>query len=278
MPPGGRGRGHYSNKVWTKESGTKGGLPPTERQTLPPAPTPASRNGVKKESSSGVDEDDDPFKPPEKYRVDDSKDKAESTAGSKESAKATAEDSNKIKFNLTKPSAPSRVQPNTDLLQSSRAGARPTETASARPSVFEDTKPVQHTSGSRAPDRADAVRPTPRDKPTPAKLPDPTPKKKYKTVLIRKPIPRPDLADKEHRKSQAVFYRAGENESVIGTGTYGKVYKSTNVYTAEVVALKRIRTEGERDGVSFPKVICRISLISHSFPSPPFVRSRSCSP
>ncbi|KAL9076689.1 MAG: hypothetical protein Q9157_003579, partial [Trypethelium eluteriae] len=45
------------------------------------------------------------------------------------------------------------------------------------------------------------------------------------------------------------------NESVIGSGTYGKVYKAVHVYTKEKVALKKIRMEGERDG--FPVTAIR---------------------
>ena len=55
--------------------------------------------------------------------------------------------------------------------------------------------------------------------------------------------------------SESVFYRKPGNESVIGSGTYGKVFKGLNVYTKGLVALKRIRMEGERDG--FPVTAVR---------------------
>lgn len=45
--------------------------------------------------------------------------------------------------------------------------------------------------------------------------------------------------------------------SMVGEGTYGKVYKASNNLTKELVALKRIRMEGERDGVC-----CMAFLIS----------------
>ncbi|KAI8659565.1 Protein kinase domain-containing protein [Fusarium sp. Ph1] len=72
--------------------------------------------------------------------------------------------------------------------------------------------------------------------------------------IMKRPKPRPtlpaDLAD-----SDSVFFRKPGNESVVGSGTYGKVFKGLNVYTKNLVALKRIRMEGERDG--FPVTAVR---------------------
>ena len=44
--------------------------------------------------------------------------------------------------------------------------------------------------------------------------------------------------------SGSIYERIGQ----VGEGTYGKVYKARNVLTSELVALKRIRMEQERDG------------------------------
>ena len=74
-------------------------------------------------------------------------------------------------------------------------------------------------------------------------------KKMMKRPKIR-PTLSPDLA-----ASESVFYRKPGNESVVGSGTYGKVFKGLNVYTKGLVALKRIRMEGERDG--FPVTAVR---------------------
>lgn len=72
--------------------------------------------------------------------------------------------------------------------------------------------------------------------------------------ILKRPKPRPtlpaDLVD-----SESVFFRKPGNESVVGSGTYGKVFKGLNVYTKGLVALKRIRMEGERDG--FPVTAVR---------------------
>lgn len=71
---------------------------------------------------------------------------------------------------------------------------------------------------------------------------------------MKRPKPRPtlpaDLVD-----SESVFFRKPGNESVVGSGTYGKVFKGLNVYTKGMVALKKIRMEGERDG--FPVTAVR---------------------
>ena len=47
-------------------------------------------------------------------------------------------------------------------------------------------------------------------------------------------------------KGASMFERLGQ----VGEGTYGKVYKARNTLTGELVALKKIRMEAERDGVS----------------------------
>lgn len=71
---------------------------------------------------------------------------------------------------------------------------------------------------------------------------------------LKRPKPRPTLPA-ELAASESVFHRKPGNESVVGSGTYGKVFKGLNVYTKGLVALKRIRMEGERDG--FPVTAVR---------------------
>jgi CTD kinase subunit alpha len=73
--------------------------------------------------------------------------------------------------------------------------------------------------------------------------------------------PRPTLPP-EMEASDSIYYRKPGNESVIGAGTYGKVFKAIHVYTKDEVALKKIRMEGERDG--FPITAVReIRLLQH---------------
>ncbi|KAI1753367.1 kinase-like domain-containing protein [Xylaria castorea] len=78
----------------------------------------------------------------------------------------------------------------------------------------------------------------------------------------RKLKPKPPL-DPELAKSISVYFRKPGNESVIGSGTYGKVFKGRHVYTKKLVALKRIRMEGERDG--FPVTAMREVKLLQSF-------------
>ena len=66
--------------------------------------------------------------------------------------------------------------------------------------------------------------------------------------VLKRIKPRPTLPP-EFATSDSVYYRRPGNESVVGSGTYGKVFKAIHVYTKNMVALKKIRMEGERDGV-----------------------------
>ena len=81
------------------------------------------------------------------------------------------------------------------------------------------------------------------------------PTRKSATPLVRKETVRkkrikakPTLSE-DFALSDSVYYRKTGNESVVGSGTYGKVYKAIHVYSGRMVALKKIRMEGERDGV-----------------------------
>ncbi|CAI4213929.1 unnamed protein product [Parascedosporium putredinis] len=74
--------------------------------------------------------------------------------------------------------------------------------------------------------------------------------KKIEKRLIVRPKLEPTLA-----ASKSVFFRKPGNESVVGSGTYGKVFKGLHVYTNGSVALKRIRMEGEQNG--FPVTAVR---------------------
>lgn len=72
--------------------------------------------------------------------------------------------------------------------------------------------------------------------------------------IMKRLKPRPTLSA-ELAESVSVYYRKPGNESVVGSGTYGKVFKAIHVYTKELAALKKIRMEGEKDG--FPVTAVR---------------------
>lgn len=88
--------------------------------------------------------------------------------------------------------------------------------------------------------------------------------KKIRRKLKPKPRLEPELA-----RSASVYFRKPGNESVVGSGTYGKVFKGKHVYTKKLVALKRIRMEGERDG--FPVTALREIKLLQSLRHPNIV-------
>ncbi|KAJ4293673.1 serine/threonine protein kinase, CMGC, CDC2/CDK sub [Kalmusia sp. IMI 367209] len=85
-------------------------------------------------------------------------------------------------------------------------------------------------------------------------LPEKPEKPKTKMIKRTRIKPRPTLTP-DFAASESVYYRKPGNESVVGSGTYGKVFKGVHVYTKDMVALKKIRMEGERDG--FPVTAIR---------------------
>lgn len=99
------------------------------------------------------------------------------------------------------------------------------------------------------------------------------PEGKPEMIIVKKKmtriLPRPTLSE-EHTNSNSVYFRKPGNESVIGAGTYGKVFKAMHVYTKEEVALKKIRMEGERDG--FPVTAVREVKLLQSLHHPNVVR------
>ncbi|KAK1776861.1 protein kinase [Copromyces sp. CBS 386.78] len=119
----------------------------------------------------------------------------------------------------------------------------PTEPASARARHNDRRGQDQHRP-------IDSHRPVDSHRPAEPQKPRTRIVKRIVKKLKEKPALPPDLA-----KSKSVYHRKPGNESVIGSGTYGKVFKALNVYTKKQVALKRIRMEGERDG--FPVTAVR---------------------
>ena len=81
-----------------------------------------------------------------------------------------------------------------------------------------------------------------------------SPEPKMEKRIMKRQKPRPTLTA-DFAASDSVYYRKPGNESVVGSGTYGKVFKAIHVYTKNLVALKKIRMEGERDG--FPVTAVR---------------------
>lgn len=88
-----------------------------------------------------------------------------------------------------------------------------------------------------------------------------SPERKKPKQILKRIKPRPTISE-EFAQSDSVYYRKPGNESVVGAGTYGKVFKAIHIYTQNKVALKKIRMEGEKDG--FPITAVReIRLLQH---------------
>ncbi|KXJ92668.1 kinase-like domain-containing protein [Microdochium bolleyi] len=116
---------------------------------------------------------------------------------------------------------------------------------------FERDRHREREQEQRVLDRSrEAPRDAPRGPAASRPLPPPQPERPRTRIvkrIERKLKPKPQLPE-ELRSSWSIFFRKQGNESVIGAGTYGKVYKGVHVYTKKMVALKKIRMEGERDG------------------------------
>ncbi|RFU35251.1 hypothetical protein B7463_g1082, partial [Scytalidium lignicola] len=93
----------------------------------------------------------------------------------------------------------------------------------------------------------------------------PAPATRKVKQIRKRPKPRPILP-LEFKSSDSVYFRKPGNESVVGSGTYGKVFKAIHVYTKNLVALKKIRMEGERDGfpVTAVREIKLLQSLKHS--------------
>lgn len=106
--------------------------------------------------------------------------------------------------------------------------------------------------------------PSDRRLPEPPRHPDPAPRTRKVKKLVKRLKEKPTLPP-DHAVSKSVFFRKPGNESVVGSGTYGKVFKGLNVYTKKLVALKKIRMEGEKDGfpVTAVREIKLLSSLSH---------------
>ncbi len=213
-----------------------------------------------------MEDSENPFRPSKELQVEDSS-KSEKT---KEEAMAPpsrppptgpqSQTPNKFSFSMKNASKPSVAAPRPEISSKFNAAPPPREPAAQKaPQKPPPTRPERDRGSfpKNAPTEPASARARPNDRrppPDQPRQPDPTPKtRKVRKTLKRlkeKPKLPVDLA-----KSKSVFFRKPGNESVIGSGTYGKVFKGLNVYTKKLVALKRIRMEGERDG--FPVTAVR---------------------
>jgi CTD kinase subunit alpha len=284
-----RGRGHFQNLHWNANSSNnnQGGAgrgqtqsgSATPQHASPQAPPPPPPPDTE-EPKTPIDEDEDLFRPSKDLQVEDTSKKTmdEEAMPPPGRAPPTGPQANKFSFAFkasSKPAAtpkpeisqkltvaaPFREPPKSSQASPPRQSASrpiPTEPASSRarsdyrdsrgPRDFRDNRDSREPRESRLPA-------PPREPPAPRKI----------KKIMRRQKPRPTLPT-EFAKSDSVYFRKPGNESVVGSGTYGKVFKAIHVYTKKLVALKKIRMEGERDG--FPVTAVREIKLLQSLKHP----------
>ncbi|KAK3717466.1 serine/threonine protein kinase, CMGC, CDC2/CDK sub [Vermiconidia calcicola] len=254
------GRGHFANLSWTPNEGVKGGnlVQPgdkekdkddsatSSRKSQPPPPPPAD-----------PEDDDNPFRPPADLRAEDESarkkrkvsdpDKATPTLGSAalktEAGKKNETESAKNKISFS-------IKGRASLAAAEKAAVPSTPKPQTSPEMPKKAPmPVSPLVQNTVPKSSNYVGNTRIE----SRKSSPPPSKK-KTIRKKRLKARPELSE-EFAQSDSVYFRKTGNESVVGSGTYGKVYKAVHVYTGGMVALKKIRMEGERDG--FPVTAIR---------------------
>jgi len=292
--PRGRG-GHFQNLQWTASGGSRGrgsndqsqighSQSPPRQQQPPPFVQP----------NTLPDEDDNPFRPSKDLQVEDqsARDNGVSTNGKKmpppsrqSSGGPPAKDGSKFSFAFKAKAAPpiatkpvpdlaqkmkdpprrenlldsskskpvpplfskdvlaSRTQPRVDRRDDRRDRDYRDEYSSRADRDYHDQRRSDH----RGEHRPERVQKRERER-------ERSPQPKTEKKMMKRLKPRPTLSA-DFAESTSVYYRKPGNESVVGSGTYGKVFKAIHVYTKELAALKKIRMDGEKDG--FPVTAIR---------------------
>nr|POE72826.1 ctd kinase subunit alpha [Quercus suber] len=259
----GRGRGHFANLSWTPGEGIRGGnlVQPGEKTRE------ASSSATPSRPADGDPEDDDnPFRPPADLRAEDEsarKKRKVSTTTSVTTANTVA------KGDAEKEAENEKGRNKISFSIKGRAGQNASTEKSAA-NLRAETSPMipKKTPASISP-LAQGVLPKSKSYVgnTRVEVAKASPPHFRKEIVRKKRLKaRPELSE-DFAHSESVYYRKTGNESVVGSGTYGKVYKAIHVYTGRMVALKKIRMEGERDGVSALRTrILQAVLTGFSFP------------
>ena len=223
---------------------------------------PGTAEGAPQQPPEEEEDSEDLFRPSKELRVED-----------KDAGKKTDEEQ------MPPPSRPPPTGPQSQQNSSKfsfafKASSKPTPTA-PKPEISQKLNAVPAPRNAQTSPERPRGPPSQRGIPTePAsarqpefRKPPPPTTRKVKKILKREKK-RPQLSE-DFRKSDSVYYRKPGNESVVGSGTYGKVFKAINVYTKNLVALKKIRMEGERDG--FPVTAVREIKLLQSLKHPTIV-------
>lgn len=226
------------------------------------------------DQGGSVEDEDNPFRPSKDLRVEDQTEQDEKKMPPPAKPAPTgpqAQSGPKISFALKSKALPApATTPATDLLQKMKDPPQKVVKPAPRPaptalnSKLKTESRYERSYDSRSdrrsdyrysesrPSRKSDARTEPRAEPRAESRTEsrPEPPRTEKKIMKRMK-PRPTLPP-ELAASISVYYRKPGNESVVGSGTFGKVFKAVHVYTKDMVALKKIRMEGERDGVSRP--------------------------
>ncbi|KAK4692961.1 CTD kinase subunit alpha, partial [Lecanoromycetidae sp. Uapishka_2] len=265
-PTRGRG-GHFQNLQWTANNTSRG-----RGDSNHGTPAPQMR-------TSEPDDDDNPFRPSKDLQVEDQREKQETGQPSRQASDSSKEGP-KISFSIkSKSTAISTVKSPPDMTKkvkevfkkenpldvpNAKAVQRPVEPRADR-DRRDDRRERNHKDDRRdnrdyrdqrrggCRDERRSERDQKRER-IRERSPDIVPEIVKEKRILKRMKPRPTLAT-EFAESTSVYYRKPGNESVVGSGTYGKVFKAIHVYTKSLAALKKIRMDGEKDG--FPVTAVR---------------------
>ena len=196
--------------------------------------------------------------------MEDEKKESKPGAGGKHHGNTQQKDASKFSFAFkSKPPPVSPAKPPPDLNSKFKDSSRPEhdEAKIRQPPTHPKQRHDQRNDrkddrrDNRRDDRRDDRRNDYRDDRRPRDDRGPDYRQDRRPIRSRSPPRRPQKVVKpkptlppEMEASDSIYYRKPGNESVIGAGTYGKVFKAIHIYTKDEVALKKIRMEGERDG------------------------------
>ncbi|KAI4171684.1 MAG: hypothetical protein LQ343_004077 [Gyalolechia ehrenbergii] len=286
QPVRGRG-GHFQNLQWTAKNQSNHGNQPQDAARAQP-------QQLGEQYNAAADDEDNPFRPSKDLQVEDqSMHDAKVQAGSNMAPpgrQSQTKDSSKFSFAFkAKAAPPVPAKPVPDLAQKMKEPPRrehlldPPKTKAPPLTSSRGTPPRPHNDprydarfdrrqerrereyrddyrsrdDRHERDRRDGYRArykdgrkAPQDAVRREQSPEPVKVKK----MMKRLKPRATLPQ-EFAESASVYYRKPGNESVVGSGTYGKVFKAIHVYTKNLVALKKIRMDGEKDG--FPVTAIR---------------------
>jgi CTD kinase subunit alpha len=221
------------------------------------SPSPMQQSPQHRGFSGSQDDEGDLFRPSKDLQVEDQDSKTESESGDRQKMPPPIQqqnkDSSKFSFAFKAKAAPNPpVKPPPDLSQRMRDPPRPADDPKSRIPEPRPKQDPRFDRNDRKPDRKDHRRDDRRDdrrwdndrRPQrddnrrsdnryerPHERPPPAKVVMVKEKIIKKrKKPRPTLPP-DMATSDSVYYRKPGNESVVGSGTYGKVFKAIHVYT-----------------------------------------------